>query len=182
MIRQLAARCTLVFASIVFSDALMAREMNPADTKSVHDLIKKHEIAVQTLDQAAFETTLAPKVLEADRKHNAGIPEDVFAKMADTLERAAASTEVLSFETSFEDATVGTTSAGRNFWLFPTRKLWRDSHGTVEAHGHLLALSDSGRWYLTEVGDELDEKLLLDAYPDFAGLEFPATTYRTIEE
>lgn len=78
-------------------------------------------------------------------------------------------------------ATTGTSSAGRDYAVVPTRSVMKLGEERIEATGGTLAVEDGGKWYLIRIETPAHMQLVGQIYPDLADLPVPPSNMRNLE-
>lgn len=105
-----------------------------------------------------------------------GMPEPAFrammvTQMAELLKVAT----FVSFGMNIDAATTATTPGGRRtYMLIPTESVFDIADaGRMRAKSSTVALKDDGQWYLVRIDNAQQIVMLRNAYPEFAGVDFP---------
>jgi len=121
---------------------------------------------------AAVVDVVPPKVT-AGLARRAGIPVAQLRK--GVIEQTKAATKlvkIVSFGMATDQAVFQQTASGRAYALIPTQTVVRAPDGrTVQSNNTTLAFSDEGTWYLVRIDEATQRELLIEAYPDFKGLD-----------
>ncbi|MFV0361338.1 hypothetical protein [Tropicimonas sp.] len=91
----------------------------------------------------------------------------------------------ISFEEASYDlgaAETGTSAAGRDYALIPSRTVMKADGRRIEATGTTLAVEDGGQWYLIRLETPQHLQLVGEVYPDLAGLVLPQSTMRELSD
>lgn len=174
-------RITLALA--LLAAPAWAQDLPEADRAALSARVAEFDAAMVAGDMGGL-LRFTPPAVRATLAEMSGLSE---AELATALaEAAAASMEGASIEDFAMDvdaATPAETPGGeRSYVLVPTvtdiaveaQGLWRSTTQT-------LAFEDGGDWWLVRVEDPQQVAILAQAYPEFAGVTFPAGTTEPIE-
>ena len=135
--------------------------------------------AIMTDGDMADLLAYTPPPVRATLVEMSGLDEaQLVEAMRAAMGAAMQGTTIDDFSMDVAAATVEETPNGsRTYVLIPTATdITVEGQGTVQAASQTLALEDQGEWWLVRIDDPQQTMILAQAYPEFAGVTFPAGT------
>lgn len=143
--------------------------------------IDSFRAAFEKGDFEAIMAVLPDRLMDVISAQAGVSAEQIKSAMAEMMAQVMAEVELESYSMELDDAQYLTTDSGMQYVLVPTRTRLKVNDMRVEALGYTLALEDEGKLYLLRIDDANQITLLQQAYPDFAGVEFPQGTQTVLE-
>ena len=97
------------------------------------------------------------------------------------MKAALAEVKVVSFGMDLAKAEHHELPSGQPYVLIPTETVMDAGDGKSVAKSHTLALLDGGAWYLLRVSEAEQVTIMRQVYPEFAEVEFPASSLEATE-
>ncbi|WP_233503360.1 hypothetical protein [Sphingomonas psychrotolerans] len=117
-----------------------------------------------------------PRLLGVIAKKFGLSPADVKPSFRQQVAEAMKHVKIVSFRMVLSNGTAGATpNKSRNYMLIPTETVVEvPGTGRLLSKSSTLAFQDNGIWYLVRIGEAEQVLVLREAYPEFAGVEFPS--------
>ncbi len=163
--------------------AVQAEEMSAEASEAMTARVGAFEETLAAGDMGAIFDFMPPKVL-AMLATQAGISEDQLIEASKAqIAAAMESVTIDSYVMDLDAATYQMTPDGsRGYALIPTETMMSvEGVGKMKATSQTLSFEDEGEWYVARVDDPGQAQLLATAYPEFAGIDFPAGTMEPVE-
>lgn len=179
MIRLLA----LVLALLAGPPPALARPLTDAETAALAAKVAAFDAAMRAGDYAAIVEVIPPAMLE-HIAGKAGVPlDELRVGLEGQMQKIFASVELVSFAMDVAAAEQRELADGSPFVLIPTTTVMEaEELGRLQVDSQTLGLLDADEWYLLRVGDAAMVGVLGQVYPQFAGVEFPAETMKSLED
>ena len=171
----------LLLAATVAAAPAAAREITETDREAVAALALQVDAAMESGDMMAAMDVAPPALLDAMAEAAGLSPEEARAAMEEAVEEAMAEVEIVSSEIRLDEAVAGETPTGRPYLLAPSETVMQVGEDTLRSESVTLALEDEGDWYLVRIYDIDRIAVVREAYPDFAGVEFPRGRMSVVE-
>lgn len=130
-------------------------------------------------------SVMSPRIM-AIMSATAGVEvADLRQSMADQTAQMMAMVVIDDFSLDMENALGSVTETGRAYFIVSTEMAMTvtngDRTGRVRTTSDTLAFEDDGDWWLMRIENAYHQQLLVQAYPDLAGLEFAETSFEEIQ-
>lgn len=162
-------------AWLFMATTVQAREITAADRAEIAGRIAAFSTTVVDHDMAASLDFLPPGVVRGILAQMGGDIEDLRAAMREIGRMSFEQARLEDFGMDLEAAVVGTTPDGaRDYLLVPTHVVIAvTGRPRVRSDSHSLVFKDGDQWYLLRIQEAAHLIALRQAYPEFAGVEFP---------
>lgn len=187
-VRLSLTNCSRVLAAI-FLACLMAaanafaRDLTGEEDAKLAQATQSFGDAIAASDYDALVKAIPPRIVKQMAKHD-GVSEDEISKaLAELVGASMAAMPVKSFALKLPDAEHKELADGTPYLLIPTDTVM-DAGGAdkVLMRAPTLALIDGSEWYLLRTTDAQLVSALREAYPDYAGVDFPQATIEPVKE
>ena len=170
----LAAVLALVF--VLVASAAWGRPLTDQEKAALAATVESYEAAVREGNYARMTQTMPPKVIAAIARRAGASPDQVVAELIrevqEVLQRGDVKIESFRFDLGRGEHKE--LSSGAPYVVIPTETILAVRGGRrVREKSLTLALLDEGQWYLLRMNDARQLQILREAYPEFAGVEFP---------
>jgi len=169
----LAAVLALVF--VLVASAAWTRPLSDQEKAALAATVENYDAAVREGNYAHMTQTIPPKVIAAIARRAGTSPDQVVAEMIketqQTLQRGDVKIESYGFDLG--RAEHKELSINAPYVLIPTQAIFAVGGRRFREKSLTLALLDDGQWYLLRMNDARQLQILREAYPEFAGVEFP---------
>lgn len=166
----------LMLASLLWVAAAPAREMTAAETTSLGETVTAFDAAMRDNNYERVVDTIPPRVMKHIADSGGTDVETLRPMVVQQMTALLSSVKLNSFGMDLPNAVHKQSAKGEPYSLIPTHIEVVTDTGTTIVKTHTLALLDEGRWYLLRVDDPGQLQILRQVYPDFAGVEFPASS------
>lgn len=174
-------RMVLWFALMLGSAAptpLVAQEISQADRLDIAARVAAFNDVMAANRVSEIVAFLPPRLLSMIAAKAGVSEEQIRVEMPRQMAAAFETVKLISFDMNMESATVGTTTGqGRGYMLMPTETVMELPEGQrLRSKSTTLALREGPQWYLVRVDSAAQILMLRDAYPEFAGVDFPSSS------
>ncbi|MBZ0124462.1 MAG: hypothetical protein K8F31_11320 [Roseovarius sp.] len=157
-------------------------EMSLPDRAAMRAQVQEDNAAYNAGDYGRAMEAMPPALIEEFARQS-GMSVDAFLAQAEMAHaRAMSGIEIESQDILFDQTEYGTTSAGRDFAVFPIINTVRTAQGRIRQRSVVLAFREGDRWYQVNVGHKASVERLVAAYPDFANHDFPAEQLERLDD
>lgn len=159
-----------------------ARELTDDETAAIVALIDGFNAAMSGNDYEAVSEVVPPAVLSKIATDAGLTMEQLRQAMLDQMKWTMEQVTLVSFEMDIAKAEHRELADGSPYLVIPTITVIDAGDGSKSrASSPTLVLSDGGSWYLMRIGDDQQLALLRAVYPQYADVEFPASTMEAVE-
>jgi hypothetical protein len=170
-----------VLACLSVATPAMA-EITAAERAEVSSRVAAFSAEVVEMDVAAMFDFLPPKMLQQIATQAGGTVEQLRAAAQAAGQHALQGARISDYAMDVDGATAAVTPDGaRDYLLIPTMVVVEAETMRIRVDTHTLAFRDDGQWYLLRVQEASHIAILRQAYPEFAGVDFPAGRTTTLE-
>lgn len=172
----------LVFAVLPVTTGA-ARELTADEQAALSRTIADFDAAMANRDMVAVAQAVPPAILDYVAK-DAGISvADLKAAMQQQIEASMALVTLESYGMDLAGAEHRELADGTPYLVIATTTvIGMGEAGRTKATSPTLAFMDEGVWYLMRIGDSQQLGILQAVYPEFAGVQFPASTTEPVTE
>ena len=165
---------TLIFPALIAAAPAWAQKITDDQRAALEARVTEFDATMTNGDMAALFAHTPPPV-RATLAEMSGMSEE---QLVEAMQ--GSSIDGLSMDV---DAAVEETPDGSCVYvLIPTTTdVAVEGQGTVHAASQTLALEDGGEWWLVRIDDPQQTMILAQAYPEFAGVTFPAATVTPVQ-
>jgi hypothetical protein len=177
----LAAVLALVF--VLVASAAWGRPLTDQEKAALTATVESFDAAIREGNYTRMIQTMPPKVIAAIARRAGASPDQAVAElireMQQTLQRGDVKIEWYGFDLGRVEHKE--LSSGAPYVLIQTEAIFAVRGGPrVREKSLTLALLDEGQWYLLRMNDARQLQILREAYPEFAGVEFPRGSTETL--
>jgi hypothetical protein len=175
--RQGGPAIAVVLALVLVATAAWARPLSDQEKAALVATVQSYDAAVREGNHARWTQAVPPKVIAAMARRAGASPEQVVAEVIKETQAVLQSGDVKIELYGFDlgSAEYKELASGAPYVLIPTQAIFAARDGwRVRERSLTLALLDEGRWYLLRMKDARQLEILREAYPEFAGVEFPS--------
>ncbi len=170
-----------VFALFLAAGPAFARPLTEVESRSLAETVASFDAAMRASDYATVIKTIPPRIMAHIAK-SAGVEVAVLPPLVVAQMKAAlAQVKLVSFGMDLAKAGYHELPGGEPYVLIPTETVMDTADGKSTAKSHTLALLDGGAWYLLRVSEAPQVSILRQVYPEFAEVEFPASSLEATE-
>jgi hypothetical protein len=170
----LAAVLALGLVLALVACAAWARPLTDQEKAALAATVSNFDAAMRDGDHARVARSVPPKVLAALARRANATPEAVVAAMVKAMQTLQGKIE--SFGMDLGTAVHKELASGTPYLLIPTQTTMGVAGTRVQVRTHTLVLLDEGKWYLLRINNAPQLQILREAYPEFAGVEFPSSS------
>lgn len=170
------AVCFLMALAGMASTPAAAQGITQTDRAAIENRISAFDKMMREGRSGDSLDFVPPRLLDVIAKKFGLSSADVKPSFRQQVTEAMKHVKIVSFRMVLSSATAGVTpDKSRNYMLIPTETVVEvPGTGRVRSKSSTLAFQENGIWYLVRI-DEAEQALVLrEAYPEFAGVEFPA--------
>lgn len=174
---------TMTLAAFLAAGPALAREITDDQRAALEARVAEFSATMTDGDMADLLGYTPPPV-RATLAEMSGMDEaQLVEAMRAAMDAAMQGATIEGFSMDVDAATVEETPDGsRAFVLIPTTTdVAVEGQGTMRAASQTLALEDGGEWWLVRIDDPQQTMILAQAYPEFAGVTFPAGTVTPVQ-
>jgi hypothetical protein len=148
-----------------------AAQARPVPSRSeLEAKIEKLKTDLTEKRYSALAADIPPKLLSLIATR-AGVDTATLSKLIEAqMQKVFEQASIDSFSVTSSD--IKTLPSGAYYALLPSVVHMTAQGKKAVSNGHVLAIHDDGKWYLTRVAEH-QWHLFTEAYPDYAGLEIP---------
>ena len=130
---------------------------------------------------AAVVDVVPPKV-QANLAARSGLSPAALRKQVIAQTRQVSKVvKIVSYGMATDQAKFEQLPSGRSYALIPTQTVVQLPSGRqMQSNNTTLAFQDGGKWYLVRIDEDTQRNLLVQAYPEFAGLRVAKGTTKAI--
>lgn len=140
------------------------------------------EQAITAGDYAIALDVLPPRLIQSMSDRFGMSPEDLRRAAAQASADALDGVQGLTFAMHVDQAAKHLTPDDRRpYWLVPTVTQMSVEGRGIRTTTQTLAIEEDGEWYLIRVADPAQVAMLREAYPEFAGVEFPRGSVAAVQ-
>ena len=170
-----------VFAVLLSVGGGSARPLTEAESRSLAETAAAFDAAMHKADYETVFKTIPPRIMAHIAK-SVGVDVDALRVVVIAQMKAAlADVNLVSFGMDVSTAEHRELPSGEPYVLIPTETVMDTGNGKSVARSHTLALLDDGVWYLLRVSEAQQVTILRQVYPEFAEVEFPASSLEASE-
>jgi hypothetical protein len=170
----LATVLALVF--VLIASAAWGRPLTDQEKAALAVTVESYDAAVRENNYAHMTQTMPPKVIAAIARRAKASPDQVVAELIKEAQEVVqrGDVKIESYKFDLGRAEHKALSSGAPYVLIPTEVILAVRGGArVREMSLTLALLEEGQWYLLRMNDARQLQILREAYPEFAGVEFP---------
>lgn len=169
--------------ALCFAGAVGARDLTEAENTKLSDAVTKFTAAMEGKDVPILVKAIPPGIIRQMAERDGTSEEEINMAMADLIAATLQALPVQSFALRLPEAERKELADGTPYLLIPTDMVM-DAGGADKAlmRAPTLALLDGSEWYLIRTNDAQLVSILREAYPDYAGVEFPEATMEPFKE
>jgi hypothetical protein len=162
-------------ALVLVAGAGWARPLNDQETASLAATVEGFGAAVREGNDARIVQIAPPKYIGALARRTGATPDEVVAMIIKAQQQMfqEGGIKIESFRMELAGAGHKELASGTPYLLIPTQTIVSVAAQSFRQRSHTLALLEDGKWFLLQIADAPQLEFLLDAYPEFAGVEFP---------
>jgi hypothetical protein len=169
------------FAVLLAAGATFARPLSEAENRSLAETVEAFDAAMRDRDYETVVKTVPPRIIAHIAK-SAGVDADALkVVMIAQIKAALAEVELVSFGMDVAKAEHHELPNGEPYVLIPTETVIDAGDGKSVTKSHTLALLDGGAWYLLRISEAEQVTIMRQVYPEFAEVEFPASSLEATE-
>jgi hypothetical protein len=169
------------FALVLAAGATFARPLSEAENRLLVETVEAFDAAMRNADYTTVIKTVPPRIIAHIAK-SAGVDADALkVVMIAQIKAALAEVELVSLGMDVAKAEHHELPSGVPYVLIPTETVIDAGDGKTVARSHTLALLDGGAWYLLRVSEAQQVTIMRQVYPEFAEVEFPASSLEATE-
>jgi hypothetical protein len=173
----LAAALALVF--VLVASAAWGRPLTDQEKAALAATVESYEAALREGNYARVMQAMPPKVIAAIARRAGASPNQVVAELIREVQEALqrGDVKIESFRFDLGRADHKEHSTGAPYAVIPTEAIVAVRGGRrVREKSLALALLEEGQWSLLRMSDARQLQILREAYPEFAGVEFPRSS------
>jgi hypothetical protein len=172
-----------LLSCLVTTDASTARDLTQAESAKLADTVKKFDAAMGTKDFSVLVKAIPPRIVKQMAERDGTTEAEINKALGDLIDTTMTAMPVQSFALKLPEALHKELADGTPYLLIPTDTVI-DAGGANKAlmRAPTLALLDCNDWYLLRTNDAQLVSILREAYPDYAGVEFPEATMEPVKE
>jgi hypothetical protein len=178
-------RLLVALAIAVLPVTALARELTAEETAALTQRVADFDAAMRANDLATVAKAIPPQIITHIATSAGMTDEALLAEMIKQMSAAMANVKIVDFSMDVPNAEQRELADGTPYVLIPTETtldLGADAGGKILAKSPTLGLLKDDVWYLRRIADEGQITLLVGAFPEFAGVEFPPGTMEPIAE
>lgn len=175
--------CVVLLLVLAPIQSLWARELTTAEQTALAEAVERFNGYMTTQDwQGMLAASLPPRVMD-DLLKSGGTKEQLIKATVDAIEAAMAKAQIQEFAMDLTKAEKREHADGTPYLLIPTDTVILVEGGDkIAVRAHTLGMMDAGQWYLVRVSDPQQKQMLARTYPEYATVEFPASTTQILKE
>ena len=164
-----------VLALMLVPCAAWARALSDEERASLATTVESFVAATREGNFARVAQALPPKVLGDFARRAGATPDQTVALMSKAMQQALQEGDIKIelFGMDLGNADHNELASGAPYLLIPTQTIIAVGGRRFREGSHTLALLDGGKWFLLRT-DAPQLHILVDVYPEFAGVEFPS--------
>jgi len=166
-----------LLSCLMTTDPSTARDLTAAESAKLADTVTKFDAAMGSKDLSALVKAIPPRIVKQMAERDGTTEAEINKALAELIDTSMSAMPVQSFALKLPEATHKELADGTPYLLIPTDTVI-DAGGADKAlmRAPTLALLDGSEWYLLKTNDAQLVSILREAYPDYAGIEFPEAT------
>ncbi len=159
-----------------------ARDLTDAEKQQLQTTVENFDKAMRAQDYATVIDAVPPRLVDLIAKQAGYDPVQIRAGMVELTMAAMAQVKIEDFGMDFSAAATHALPNGDPYVLIPTVMVMNaEAAGKLSAKSETLALLDDGQWYLVRVSEPQQARILRQAYPQFASIEFSSETMEAVK-
>jgi len=179
-------RVTSVFAPLALLLAgawtAEARPLGEAERLALQARVASFEAAMLAKDFATVADVTPPRLVDFFAKQAGKDVEATRADMIAAMTKRMGEAELITFDLDPKAAQELEMTDGTPVVLVPTEVVVRTDAGTTRSDSLTLGLIDDGHWYFVRGSEKSLLGLIIQLYPELAGIAIPTGTTTTVEE
>jgi len=176
--RRVAPVCAAVLVLAAMSGTAQSRSLNTVEKAALSTAVAALNTAMQNGNFDYVVGNMPPKMVHFFAA-NSNVPIDEFRQNVIRKFAEMKSSGVLeSYVLDLSTAQTKELPNGMPYVLLPTTTIMQHEGKHYKSSYYTIALLDGGKWYTDRIGKEM---ALLQAYPEFAGVEFPQGTTEIVD-
>jgi hypothetical protein len=169
----------LCFAGAVAADA---RALTSAENAKLAKTVERLHAAMGARDFDTVVRTIPPRVLHYRAVRGEVTDEQAIKAIADAFAKALTPDAFVSFTVNLPEADRKELSNGIPYLLIPTVTVVVVAGDRIAVRAQTLAMMDESEWYLMRTSNIEQVAILIEAYPEYKGVEFPGESTEILKE
>lgn len=169
--------------SACLAGGAFARDLTEAESAKLADAVARFDAAMEGKNIPVIVKAIPPGILKQMAVRDGTSEDEIITAMGDLIGATLEALPIQSLTLKLTEAEHKDLADGTPYLLIPTDAVM-DAGGAdkVLMRAPTLALLDGSEWYLMRSNDAQLVSVLREAYPDYAGVEFPEATMEPYKE